>query len=301
MNSHMDEARMARLAALFDRVQAVPRPLRPAAVRLLCGKDEDLREELSSLLATHQSADDSFDALAAQLVAPSSARHGAKASDLASDLMRTLEGSYRIDRELGGGAMSRVFLAEELSLGREVVIKMLPPELAETVSGERFRREIQLAAQLQHAHIVPLLTAEASGRLLYYTMPFITGESLQARLTRDRVLPVPEAARIWRDLLDALSYAHARGVVHRDIKPGNILLGGRNALVTDFGIARAIAAASGDGDATMPGITIGTPKYMAPEQLGGQPDAGGPAAVHGTIATGAGGGATRRASASRRA
>jgi TolB-like protein/tetratricopeptide (TPR) repeat protein/tRNA A-37 threonylcarbamoyl transferase component Bud32 len=273
MSPPMDEARMARLAELFDRLHALPRPLQPAALRLLCGRDEDLRQELSSLLAAHRSSDGSFDALAEKLVAPLSDRHVPDASGLASELARTLEGSYRIERELGGGAMSRVFLAVELRLGREVVIKVLPPELAETVSGERFRREIQLAAQLQHAHIVPLLTAEASGRVLYYTMPFIRGESLRERLTRDRVLPVREATRIWRDLLDALSYAHARGVVHRDIKPGNILLDGRNALVTDFGIARAIAAAAGDGDATTPGITIGTPKYMAPEQLSGGSEA----------------------------
>ena len=143
--------------------------------------------------------------------------------------------------------MSRVFVAEELSLGRKVVVKVLPPDLAATVNVERFRREIQLAAKLQHPHIVPVLAAGISDGLPYYTMPFIEGESLRARLARSGELPVPEAAKILRDVLSALSYAHEHGVVHRDIKPDNVLLTGSHAVVADFGVAKALSAATNPG------------------------------------------------------
>ena len=266
----MDEARTARLASLFDRALLLPRAARAGFARAACGDDEELRGELISLLEAHESADDWFDSLEQEVIGPvSTALVSSDATGLRAELEAALGDRYRIERELGGGAMSRVFLAEELGLERQVVIKVLPPELAATMSGERFRREIQLAARLQHPHIVPLLSADASGRLLYYVMPFVVGESLRARLAREAPLPIRDAAKIWRDLLDALAYAHARGVVHRDVKPGNILLNGRNALIADFGIARAIEAAAGDADATTPGLAIGTPAYMAPEQLGG--------------------------------
>src|SRR2546421_283868 len=143
--------------------------------------------------------------------------------------------------------MSRVFLAEEVRLGRSVVVKVLPPEMAAGVSAERFEREIQLAAKLQHPHIVPLLTAGARGDLLYYVMPHIAGESLRARLAHERELPVVEAARILRDVCDALAYAHGHGIVHRDIKPDNVLLSGKHALVTDFGVAKAVSQSKGSG------------------------------------------------------
>jgi serine/threonine-protein kinase len=160
-------------------------------------------------------------------------------AELKEQLQRTLGSTYTIERELGGGGMSRVFVAEELSLGRKVVVKVLPPDLAATVNVERFRREIQLAAKLQHPHIVPVLAAGISDGLPYYTMPFIEGESLRARLARSGELPVPEAAKILRDVLSALSYAHEHGVVHRDIKPDNVLLTGSHAVVADFGVAKA--------------------------------------------------------------
>ncbi|MGH7608252.1 MAG: protein kinase domain-containing protein, partial [Gemmatimonadales bacterium] len=265
---------MARLADLFDRALAIPPSERAEFVRKVCGDDDDLRQELSSLLDASEASTNAFDDLAAAVVSPALAAMAARVPDETSSTLReelaaALEGRYRIERELGGGAMSRVFLAEEIKLGRKVVIKVLPPELAVTMSGERFRREIQLAAQLQHPHIVPLLTSDSAGRLLYYTMPFIAGESLRARLDRDRALPLRDAVKIWRDVLDALAHAHARKVVHRDIKPANILLGDRSAFVTDFGIARAIEAAAGDAEATAPGLAIGTPAYMAPEQVTG--------------------------------
>jgi len=171
--------------------------------------------------------------------------------------------------------MSRVFLAEEVRLGRRVVVKVLPPELAAGVSAERFEREIQLAAKLQHPHIVPLLTAGAKGDLLYYVMPHIAGESLRARIAHERALPVGETVRILRDVCDALAYAHGHGVVHRDVKPDNVLLSGKHALVTDFGVAKAVSMSSGakggEGTLTSLGMALGTPAYMAPEQAAGDP------------------------------
>jgi tetratricopeptide (TPR) repeat protein len=192
-------------------------------------------------------------------------------SDLQARLQGALAGSHRILRELGGGGMSRVFLAEESRLGRQVVIKVLPPETGAAVNVERFEREIQLAARLQHPHIVPLLSAAAAGDLLYYIMPYIAGESLRARLAREGELPVAEAGRILREIVDALSYAHRNGVVHRDIKPDNVLLSDGHAVVTDFGVAKAVSASSGSSSLTSLGVALGTPAYMAPEQAAADP------------------------------
>ncbi|HEV8150875.1 MAG TPA: protein kinase [Gemmatimonadales bacterium] len=192
-------------------------------------------------------------------------------SELQDRLQPYLSSQYRLERELGGGGMSRVFLAEEIALGRKVVIKVLPPEMVSGVNQDRFRREIQLAARLQHPHIVPLLAAGAAGDLLWYAMPFIEGESLRVKLARGGELPVAEAVHILREVADALAYAHAQGVVHRDIKPDNVLLSGRHALVTDFGVAKAVSASSGDHTLTSLGLALGTPAYMAPEQASADP------------------------------
>jgi len=197
---------------------------------------------------------------------------------LRDQLQSGLAGSYRLDHELGGGAMSRVFLAEELSLGRRVVVKLLPPELAAAVSVERFRREVLLAAQLQHPHIVPVLAAGETRGLPYYTMPFIEGESLRARIARVGPLPVADAVRILRDVGSALSYAHAQGVVHRDIKPANVLISGGFAMVTDFGVAKALSLATrgedaGSGTIGTGAMALGTPAYMPPEQAAADPHA----------------------------
>jgi serine/threonine-protein kinase len=203
-------------------------------------------------------------------------------------LAAALAATYRIDDELVGGGMSRVFAATEQALGRKVVIKVLPPELSAGVNRERFQREIQVAAQLQHPHIVPLLSAgrippdspttagsavASEGELLYYTMPFIEGESLRAAIARRGRLPVRDVVRILHDVVEALAYAHSRGVVHRDIKPGNILTIGSHALVTDFGVAKALSAAMPVSGMTSAGMAIGTPAYMAPEQLAADPAA----------------------------
>ncbi|MGI8401048.1 MAG: protein kinase domain-containing protein [Gemmatimonadaceae bacterium] len=194
-------------------------------------------------------------------------------TDLRDQLQRALGDHYTIERELGGGGMSRVFLAEEVSLGRKVVVKVLPPDLAAGVNTERFRREIQLAARLQHPHIVPIYAAAVTDGLLYYTMPYVEGESLRARLSRSGELPIADAAGILRDILGALSYAHEHGVVHRDIKPDNILLTGPHALVADFGVAKALKASTTDSATpiTSLGVALGTPAYMSPEQATADP------------------------------
>jgi eukaryotic-like serine/threonine-protein kinase len=206
-------------------------------------------------------------------------------SDVRTTLTSALSDRYTIERELGGGGMSRVFLAEEAALGRPVVIKVVAHELAEGLSGERFAREVKVAARLQQANIVPLLAAGVADGVPYYTMPFVRGESLRARLVRGDPIALPEAIGILRDLARALAFAHGEGVVHRDIKPENILLSGGAAVVTDFGIAKAIAAAAGGTDRperdserdlspatlTQIGTSLGTPAYMAPEQAAGDP------------------------------
>ena len=195
-------------------------------------------------------------------------------TDLRERLQRALGAAYTIERELGGGGMSRVFLAEETRLGRRVVVKLLSPELAAGVSAERFEREIKLAARLQHPHIVPLLAAGDVNGLPYYTMPYVTGASLRERLQSGSIAS-SEAHGILRDVAKALSYAHRQGIVHRDIKPENVLLSEGTAMVADFGVARAIRAATtlaGDATITQMGTQIGTPAYMAPEQAAGDPD-----------------------------
>jgi serine/threonine-protein kinase len=193
---------------------------------------------------------------------------------LGEKLESSLGSAYTITRELGGGGMSRVFLAEDTRLGRQVVVKLLSPELGAGVSAERFEREIRLAARLQHPHIVPLLTAGEVDGLPYYTMPFVSGASLRERL-QSGPIPAHEAQAILRDVAKALAYAHRQGIVHRDIKPENVLLSEGSAVVTDFGIARAISAASavaGSTAITQLGTQIGTPAYMAPEQAVGDPE-----------------------------
>ena len=186
-------------------------------------------------------------------------------------LTDTLGDAYTIERELGGGGMSRVFLAEERALGRRVVVKVLAPELVAGVNRERFKREIQLTAQLQHPHIVPILSSGEVDGIPYYMMPFEEGDSLRVRLARDGALPVSEAASILRDVARALVFAHEKGIVHRDIKPENILLVGNTAAVADFGIAKALVTSRTRGEAlTEVGVAIGTPQYMAPEQAAGE-------------------------------
>ena len=193
-------------------------------------------------------------------------------ADLLQRLQATLGAGFRVERELGGGGMSRVFVVEDVELNRRIVVKVLPPDLAAGLSVERFKREIQLAAQLQHPHIVPVLTAGAKDGLLYYSMPYIQGESVRGRIVRQHELPILDALRILRDVVDALAHAHGNGVVHRDIKPDNILLSGHHAVVTDFGVSKALSTATGESNLTSVGIALGTPAYMSPEQAAAEPD-----------------------------
>lgn len=186
-------------------------------------------------------------------------------------LAHALRDRYLLERELGQGGMATVYLAEDLRHHRKVALKLLRPELAASLGPARFLREIQIAAQLQHPHILPLLDSGEAEGFLYYVMPYVEGESLRARLIRQGELSVPEAARILREVADALSYAHERGVVHRDIKPDNVLLSGRHALVMDFGVAKAVSESTGRNALTTAGIALGTPTYMAPEQAAADP------------------------------
>ena len=189
-------------------------------------------------------------------------------------LAAALADRYTIERELGGGGMSRVFVAQETQLGRTVVIKVISAGFAEGLSVDRFAREVQLAARLQQANIVPVLSAGTAGTVPYYTMPFVRGMSLRHRMATGRPVPASEAISVLRDVARALAYAHAEGVVHRDIKPDNILLSGGAAVVTDFGIAKAISLSrthAGEVAIDITGLTqagtsLGTPAYMAPEQ-----------------------------------
>ncbi len=194
---------------------------------------------------------------------------GALMADVLSRLAAALSDRYRLDRELGVGGMATVYLAHDLKHDRDVAIKVLHPDLGAALGGDRFLSEIKTTAKLQHPHILPLLDSGAADGLLYYVMPLVTGETLRARLERERQLPMADAVRVAREVASALDYAHRQGVIHRDIKPENILLHDGSALVADFGIALALQSAGG-GRLTQTGLSLGTPQYMSPEQAMGE-------------------------------
>ncbi len=272
----------------------------------VCAGDADLRADVASLLAAHDGASGFLEAAAPRAAAvvdalrpdPGDTSPGVRDPTLAGRLQTALGDAYRVERELEGGGMSRVFVAQEVALGRRVAVKVvLPPEPGAAFNVARFRREVRLAATLRHPHIVPLLTAgESADGLVYYTMPFVEGESLKQRLERAGTLPLDAVVRLVTEVADALAYAHRRGVIHRDVKPANILVDEDHALVADFGIATARTAAIDDGaDAAPPapasplptpcpravpprpdpavltahGLVLGTPAYISPEQAGG--------------------------------
>jgi eukaryotic-like serine/threonine-protein kinase len=205
-------------------------------------------------------------------------------SSITERLLAALGGAYTIERELTGGGMAQVFVGEDKDLDRKVVIKILPPELAASVSAERFRREILTVARLQHPHIVPILKAGEVDGVPYFVMPYVDGESIDVRLRRTHTMGVRETLGIMKDAARALAFAHDRGVVHRDIKPGNILLASGSATVTDFGVAKALSSALRSGDKsrglTNTGMSLGTILYMAPEQAAGDPEIDGRADIY---------------------
>ena len=188
-------------------------------------------------------------------------------------LSNALADRYRIERELGQGGMALVFLAQDVRHDRKVAIKVLRPELAAIIGAERFLREIKTIANLQHPHILGLIDSGEVNGTAYYVMPYVEGESLRDRLSRDKQLPIGDAVRIAREVADGLDYAHRRGVVHRDIKPENILLHDGRALIADFGIALA-ASKAGESRMTQTGMSLGTPAYMSPEQAMGDREIG---------------------------
>ncbi len=192
-------------------------------------------------------------------------------SERLEELKAALSGRYEIEKEIGQGGMATVYLADDLRHARKVAVKVLRPDLAAVLGAERFLREIKIAANLTHPHILPLHDSGEADGFLYYVMPYIKGDTLRERIDKEGELPISEAVRIIREVVDALAFAHAQGVVHRDIKPDNIMLSGRHAMVMDFGIAKAVSEATGRNQLTTAGVALGTPTYMAPEQATADP------------------------------
>ncbi|HET7039474.1 MAG TPA: serine/threonine-protein kinase, partial [Gemmatimonadales bacterium] len=194
-------------------------------------------------------------------------------------LEAALAGTYAIERALGEGGMAFVYLANDVKHGRAVAIKVLKPELAASLGAERFLREIQITAKLQHPHILPLYDSGAADGMLYYVMPFVLGEALSDTLAREKQLSIPDAVQITREVAEALAHAHSFGLVHRDIKPDNVMMSNGHAVVADFGIARAMTEAGAD-KLTQTGMAVGTPAYMSPEQAAGDSEVDGRADIY---------------------
>jgi serine/threonine-protein kinase len=267
----MTPERWREVRAVFAQALEREPAERPTFLDEACGNDAALRQEVESLLEA--------DAGASGYLEPPAARSPTQA-DSHDRLVAALSADYRLERELGRGGMATVYLAHDLKHKREVAVKVLDAEVGATLRPERFRREIHLAAGLVHPHIVPVFdSGDAAGRL-WYVMPYIRGESLRARLEREGMLPVPDVLRITREVAGALDYAHRQGVVHRDVKPENILLAEGQALLADFGIARATVGAADDQTRTATGLILGTPAYMSPEQMGAQVDVDGRSDVY---------------------
>jgi TolB-like protein len=270
MTPEMTRERWRAVDAVVRGALALPPDARAAFVAEACGGDASLRREVEELLAVRTG---DFLARPAAAVFADAAGEAMRAR-----LSAALGGRYAVERELGRGGMATVYLARDQRHHRPVALKVLGADLAAALGARRFLREIETAANLSHPHVLPLFdSGEADGQL-YYVMPYVEGETLRERLAREGPLPVADAVRLVRELADALGYAHAHGVVHRDLKPENVLLSGGHAVVADFGIAKALAAATlggpgiavGTGTAGT-GTAIGTPAYMAPEQVAADP------------------------------
>ncbi|HEX9563746.1 MAG TPA: serine/threonine-protein kinase [Gemmatimonadaceae bacterium] len=192
-------------------------------------------------------------------------------SDLMARLSAALADRYRIERQLGAGGMATVYLATDLRHQRQVALKVLRADLAKSLGPDRFLREIRIAANLNHPHILALFDSGEADGFLYYVMPYLAGSSLRERIEREGELPIREAVKIIHEVADALAFAHSQGVVHRDIKPDNVMLTGSHAVVADFGVAKAVSEATGRDTITTAGVALGTPAYMAPEQATADP------------------------------
>ena len=253
---------MEALESAGDRAGALEQADRHA-VRMLAELDAEPSPDVVALAERLRRQPVAHDKTQVQLT------EGQQTADPVDRLRVALASRYTIERELGSGGMATVYLAADVKHDRKVAVKVLRPELAATLGAERFLREIQIAAKLAHPHILPLYDSGKAGDFLYYVMPYVAGESLRDRLSRDRQLPIEDALRLTCEVADALGSAHRHNVIHRDIKPENILIEEGHAVVADFGVARAISAAGGT-ELTETGIAVGTPAYMSPEQASGE-------------------------------
>ena len=269
----MDPMRWRRVSELFEAALELSPGERTDWLRAQSLSDPTILPEVEELLAAHQRIDGVLDRPVPGPAAEPVMESRDEASALARKLDRALEGRYRIIRELGRGGMAVVFLAWERKHDRRVVLKVMRPEIAARLSGDRFAREVRLAARLSHPHIVGLIDSGEAEGLLYYVMPHMEGESLRSVLRQRGPLELEEAISLLRDVARALAHAHAEGVVHRDLKPANVLVASRHAYLLDFGVAKSFEADEGDDPLTRTGDAIGTPRYMAPEQLAGMADA----------------------------
>ena len=268
-----DPVRWRRVSELFEAALELSPGERTDWLRAQSLSDPTILPEVEGLLAAHRRTDGVLDRPVPGPAGPPAVDPGDEDGALSRRLDQALDGSYRIIRELGRGGMAVVFLAWERKHDRRVVLKVMRPEIAARLSGDRFAREVRLAARLSHPHIVGLIDSGEADGLLYYVMPHMEGESLRSVLRHKERLELDEAVSLLRDVARALVHAHAEGVVHRDLKPANVLIAGRHAYLLDFGVAKSFEADEGDDPLTRTGDAIGTPRYMAPEQLAGMADA----------------------------